>query len=216
MRQRKAKMRWMIILVLCANIADARGEQSGVFDYYVMALSWSASWCAKDGDNRRASQCAPGQGYDWVLHGLWPQFNKSWPSYCPTDTQAPSRMMINNMIDIMGSSRSAWHQWRKHGVCSGLIAAKYYALSRDAFETIKRPEVFRLSSRPERLSAQSVEQAFIQSNPRLKGDMITITCRDGRIAEARICLDKSLKPVTCGADVRKDCQSNNALMPPMR
>lgn len=209
-------MRWILILVLCANMAEARGERSGAFDYYVLALSWSASWCAKDGDKRGASQCAPGQGYDWVLHGLWPQFNEGWPSYCPTDTRAPSRMMTENMTDIMGSSRSAWHQWRKHGVCSGLTAAGYFAASRDAFESINRPEIFRQIVRPERRSARSVEKAFIQSNPGLQSDMITITCRDGRIAEARVCLDKSLKPVICGADVRKDCQSNDALMPPVR
>jgi ribonuclease T2 len=46
--------------------------------------------------------------------------------------------------------------------------------------------------------------------------MITITCRDSRIQEARICLSKSLDPVPCGRDVIKDCTMKNALFAPMR
>ena len=46
--------------------------------------------------------------------------------------------------------------------------------------------------------------------------MVTITCRSGRIQEARVCLSKDLEPVPCGRDVVKDCTLNDALLDPIR
>jgi ribonuclease T2 len=46
--------------------------------------------------------------------------------------------------------------------------------------------------------------------------MVTITCRSGRIQEARLCLTKSLEPVPCGADVVRDCTARDALLAPVR
>jgi ribonuclease T2 len=209
-------MRWVMVLALWAGIAQARGEQSGVFDYYVMALSWSASWCAASGDARGSEQCEDGRGHGWVLHGLWPQYETGWPSYCPTSARSPSRAMTRAMADIMGSSGSAWHQWRKHGVCAGMTAEAFYALSREAYARVERPEVFRRLGRPVRLPASVVEEAFLEANPALSPDMITVTCRDGRIAEARICLTRNLRFRRCGQDVLRDCRSTDALFPPMR
>ena len=37
------------------------------------------------------------------------------------------------MADIMGSGGSAWHQWKKHGRCSGLSPDDFFALSREAY-----------------------------------------------------------------------------------
>jgi len=60
-----------------------------------------------------------------------------------------------------------------------------------------------------------VEEAFLKDNPRLTPDMITITCKSGRIQEARICLSKSLDPVPCGRDVIRDCTLQDALFDPI-
>jgi ribonuclease T2 len=46
--------------------------------------------------------------------------------------------------------------------------------------------------------------------------MITMTCRDGRVMEARICLDRDLSFRRCGADIRRDCASEDALLDPVR
>ena len=46
--------------------------------------------------------------------------------------------------------------------------------------------------------------------------MLTITCRDGRIQEARLCLSKDLSPVPCGRDVVRDCRMKDALFDPIR
>ncbi|GLT11861.1 ribonuclease T(2) [Sulfitobacter porphyrae] len=207
----------LILALLCSATAlRAGGERAGEFDYYVLALSWSPNWCALEGDARRSPQCARDAGHGWVLHGLWPQFHRGYPAFCQTAQPPPSRGMTAAMADIMGTGGLAWHQWKKHGSCSGLSAADYYALSRQAYGTIRRPEVFQKLSRDVRLPASVVEAAFLKANPGLEPDGITITCRDGHIQEARICLSKALDPVPCGQDVVKDCRMKDALFTHMR
>ncbi len=210
----------VLVLVLVGAIvgaaALAKGERSGAFDYYVLSLSWSPTWCAIEGDARQSPQCDDSADFGWVMHGLWPQYHRGWPSYCPTTQRDPSRGMTRDMADIMGTSGLAWHQWNKHGVCTGLSASDYYALSREAFGTINRPEIFRKLDTAVTLPASVVEDAFLEANPKLEPDMITITCKDGRINESRICLSKSLDPVPCGQDVVRDCAATDALFDPIR
>jgi len=209
-------MRVLLVLLLWTSTALADGEKAGKFDYYVLALSWSPTWCALEGDARNSPQCDASADYGWVLHGLWPQYHRGWPAHCPTAERPPTRSMTEEMTDIMGSSGLAWYQWKKHGSCSGLSAPAYYALARDAYESLARPDVFRKLKDPVKLPASVVEQAFLKANPGLEPDMLTITCRAGRIQEARLCLSKSLDPVPCGRDVVKDCQMENALFDPIK
>lgn len=184
------------------------------FDYYVLSLSWSASFCDIEGNAKKSEQCDVNQKYTWILHGLWPQYHQGWPAYCKTSERPPSRAMTRSMVDIMGSSGLAWHQWKKHGSCSGLNADEYFTKSREAYKKIQQPKVLNRLDKLVRVPASVIEDAFVQSNPELKRDMITITCKRGYIQEARICLSKSLQPVPCGADVIKDCKLSNALFPP--
>ncbi|MCI5039978.1 MAG: ribonuclease T2 [Donghicola eburneus] len=207
-------MRWVIGLLLSAAVAHAEGDTAGEFDYYVMALSWSPTWCAIEGDARDAEQCETDLG--WSLHGLWPQFHRGYPSYCNTVERAPSRRETGEMADIMGSGGLAWHQWKKHGVCTGLSSNTYFDLSRQAYRSITRPDVFRRLEEEVRLPASLVEEAFIKANPQLEPDMVTVTCRDRRIQEVRICLSKDLDPVPCGQDVVRDCTQKDALFAPIR
>lgn len=205
-------MRWLIIWIMTAIPALAGGEKAGVFDYYVLSLSWSPNWCAQTGDSQASDQCADRHDHGWILHGLWPQFHRGYPSYCQTVARAPSR----GMADIMGTPGLAWHQWKKHGTCSGLSATDYFALSRHAYEQVVRPPVFRKLDRAVKLPASVVEQAFLKANPAWQPDMLTITCTNGYIQEARLCLSRTLIPVPCGQDVVRDCRMKDALFTPVR
>lgn len=204
------------LVAIFPMFAMAEGEPAGAFDYYVLALSWTPSWCAIEGDARDSPQCDAGQGYGFTLHGLWPQFEDGWPSYCPTALPMPSRAMTGEMVDIMGSSGLAWHQWRKHGVCTGLDAADYYALSRLAFDSVTRPDLLRRLDREVRLPANVIEEAFLEVNPELGADMLTVTCRAGRVQEVRICLTRGMEPRVCGDDVIRDCTLDQAIFSPIR
>ncbi|RYG89494.1 ribonuclease T [Loktanella sp. IMCC34160] len=210
-------VRLISLLLLCLQISAARADgTAGDFDYYVLSLSWSPNWCDLEGDARNSPQCDADSGFGWVLHGLWPQYERGWPDYCRTGFNAPGRGQTGAMADIMGTSGLAWHQWRKHGVCSGLSPEDYFALSREAYGRIVRPELFRRLQNPVTLPASVVEQAFLRDNPDLSADQITITCRSGQIQEARICLNRSLEPRRCGADVIRDCTLDDALFQPLR
>jgi ribonuclease T2 len=120
------------------------------------------------------------------------------------------------MADLFGSAGSAWHQWNKHGSCSGLSPDDFYALAREAYGRITRPAVLRDLDRTVTLPATLIEDAFIRDNPFIKPDQITITCRSGRIQEARICLTRDLDPRVCGSDVIRGCSLNDALFDPIR
>ncbi len=205
-----------VFALLGAAMAQAEGEKAGEFDYYVLSLSWSPNWCAREGDARGSDQCDARHDHGWILHGLWPQFHQGWPSYCRTPEAPPSRSMTRAMEDIQGSSGLAWHQWKKHGTCSGLSARAYFALSREAYGGVQRPNVFRQLDATVKLPAAVVEEAFLKANPELERDMITVTCKQGYIEEVRLCLSRDLNPVPCGGDVIRDCRATDALFDPIR
>ncbi|MEM7724449.1 MAG: ribonuclease T2 [Pseudomonadota bacterium] len=207
---------WAMIFTAAAGTAMAEGERAGEFDYYVLALSWTPSWCAIEGDARGSAQCDPGLGFGFTLHGLWPQYEDGWPSYCPTVERNPSRAMTRDQAPLFGTSGLAWHQWNKHGTCTGLSAQDYYRLSQVAYGSVTRPDLLRRLDREVRLPAEVIEDAFLEENPDLTDDMLTVTCRGGRIQEVRICLTRDLEPRTCAADVRRDCSLTDALFSPMR
>ena len=194
--------------------APAAAQEAGDFDYYVLSLSWSPNWCALEGDAGDA-QCDPEADHGWILHGLWPQYEVGWPADCPGVFADPSRRETADMADIMGSGGLAWHAWNKHGTCSGLSPGDYFDLSRDALEEVAIPPGFARLAQPEEVPARAVEEAFLQSNPRLARDGVTVTCRDGHIQEVRICLTRDLGPRTCGEDVIRDCTMPDAVLQPI-
>lgn len=208
---------YRLFALLCFLATPSLGQdRAGSFDYYVMSLSWSANWCALEGDSRNSPQCQPEAGFGWILHGLWPQYEAGFPADCPTSQRPPSRSDTAAMADIMGTSGLAWHQWRKHGVCSGLSSDDYFDLSREAYSRVARPEVLRALTQEITLPASLIEEAFLRDNPDLEADQITITCKSGYIQEARICLTRHLEFRRCGRDVRRDCALGNAQFDPMR
>ena len=204
------------ILLALATQARAEGEPAGAFDYYVMSLSWSPNWCALEGDSRGSPQCDSGGDFGWILHGLWPQNERGWPSYCRTGERDPSRAQTAEMADIMGTAGLAWHQWKKHGRCAGLPVEAYFNAARQAYGSVTRPEVFRKLEDPITLPASVVEEAWLRDNPGLTGQMLTVTCKSGHIQEVRICLTKDLEPRACGADVSRDCRMPDARFEPVR
>ena len=63
---------------------DRRQNQPGQFDFYVLALSWSPSFCEAAGERGTPpqQQCAA-RPYSFVVHGLWPQYEKRLSGVLP-------------------------------------------------------------------------------------------------------------------------------------
>ena len=210
-------MKAVLLLVLALALpAHAEDDAAGDFDYFVMALTWSPNWCALEGDARRDDQCDARHAYGFTLHGLWPQYESGYPSGCRSAERDPSRAETGSMTDIMGSGGLAWYQWKKHGRCTGLTARDYFATARRAYGSVTLPEVFQRLNRSITLPAAVVEDAFVEANPALPRDAITITCEAGMIQEVRLCLTKDLSPRRCGDDVIRDCRIKDAVMAPVR
>jgi ribonuclease T2 len=196
--------------------AWADGEKAGDFDYYVMSLGWSSNWCALTGDARSDPQCNRGRGLTWTLHGLWPQYETGYPSNCRTNAADPSRSATAQMADIMGGAGLAFYEWKKHGRCSGLSAQDYYTASRKSYASVTIPPVFSKITKDLKVPASVIESAFLESNPQLSRDAITVTCSSGMIQEVRICLTKELTPRRCGDDTIRDCTLQDAELDAVR
>jgi len=208
--------RALIPALFAALPAFADGERAGDFDYYVLALSWTPNWCALEGDRKNSDQCDDDTGFGFTLHGLWPQYRVGWPSYCKTPHRPPSRRQTNQMTDIMGTSGLAWHQWKKHGTCSGVSSTDYYQLSRDAYTSINRPQVFRDMQKSFRIPSKVIKAAFLESNAELKPENFQVTCKRDAIQEVRICLSKDLDFTRCTMPVNNSCGTQPRSMAPIR
>lgn len=197
-----------------ARQAAARGERPGAFDFYVLSLSWSPSYCEAEGGSDRA-QCGSGHRYGFIVHGLWPQSIRGYPEYCPTRGASPSNADVRSVLDLIPSAGLVRHQWVKHGACTGLEPAAYFALVKKAWERISVPERYRDARRYMRIDPDAVERDFLAANPGLKGNAIAVTCDGRRLREVRICFTKDLRFQACPEVDRRACNTSSIVMPPV-
>ena len=195
------------IQILCVGLWVFAGHsaKAQMFDYYVLSLSWSPSWCQLTGLKRGAEQCDATRDLAWILHGLWPQYENGWPKFCKTTQPAPTPKQLKTMRHIMGSEGLALHAWRKHGTCANLAADDYFQASRAAFEAIRKPDQLTLPLSEQRFAPTSLIDSVLRDNLQLQPNNLVVTCRKGLLHELRICLDKQLSPRRCGRDVLRGC-----------
>jgi ribonuclease T2 len=194
-----------------------RGGAAGEFDFYVLALSWSAGFCEVEGDAKNREQCARGSGLGFTVHGLWPQNERGYPSDCGPAGRTPSRAAIDLAKDVIPSEGLARHQWRKHGTCSGSSPTDYFRDTKAARDKVVIPAEFRKPDRESRWSPVDVERAFVAANPGLRADMMAISCRRGVLDEVRLCLTKDLRGFrTCEEVNRGGCRQREIVAPAVR
>lgn len=181
----------------------ATGER-GEFDYYVMALSWSPTFCELHPDEEE--QCSH-KGYGFVLHGLWPQYEGGGgPEHCPT-TDEPDRKTVAGALAFMPSRTLVDHEWRTHGACTGLDPAGYFALADRAFATLHVPPEMQAPKDAVKTTTDALLDAFRRTNSGLVGDALSLHCSRGELVEVRVCLDKDLAPRTCGKRMQSRCSA---------
>jgi ribonuclease T2 len=204
---------------------QGRTYEAGKFDYYVMSLSWSPSYCASAGGSASSDpQCRPrgGKRYSFVLHGLWPQFERGWPQDCQTaDRGFVPKPAAQRMLDIMPSERLVFHEYRKHGTCSGLGIDGYFALSRKLHDTVKIPARYQNVTDPRFVvTPDEMLKDFTAANPGLTRDMMVVKCggAGNRLEEVRVCFDREGKFRACGKneDQKKACSAPRMYLPPVR
>lgn len=204
-----AFLRWTLGGCALLAMLAARADEPGRFDYYVLALSWSPQYCASEarpGD----PQCA--RPYAFVVHGLWPQHERGWPENCGRGEYLADSL-IERALTFMPSKSLVIHEWRKHGVCAGLSARDYFATTERAYRSIQIPSAYVQPVTALTRSTAALERDFLLANPALRSSGIAVQCSSRYLREIQICLDKSLKPRTCGSDVRDRCKGDFVLRP---
>ena len=203
-----------------ASAQDRRQNEPGKFDYFLLVLSWSPSFCAANaerGERRGASdpQCGP-RPYSFVVHGLWPQYERGFPEFCQVPAPRLNRNIVSSMFDLMPSPNLIFHEWDRHGTCSGLSAGAYFEDIRKARAKIKIPPAYLEVTTPLTVSADEVKDAFVAANPGLPEDGISVDCDSRRLNEIRICLSRDFGFRDCPEVARRSCRRDKLVMPPVR
>lgn len=210
--------------VVTASTPKTEGSQSGAkaavpegngFDFYVLSLSWSPTFCQSNGAARNRDQCGPGKRFGLIVHGLWPQYERGYPESCPNSQpqQVPTGIG-RRMMDIMPGMGLIGHQWRKHGTCSGLAMADYFSVLRQAYERVRIPDTLRRQGPQSRTSPQALEDALIKNNPGLSRSAVAVTCDSQRLDEVRICFSKALDFRACPEVDANACRRSELTIPP--
>lgn len=193
--------------------AQERSGTPGEFDFYVLALSWSPTYCALTGERRGDAQCDPRRGLGFVVHGLWPQYTRGYPTECGAFPRSPSRLALEEAEGVFPSEGLARHEWRKHGTCSGRDPAGYFRDTRRAREAVTLPPGLAKPEGDLRLAPIEIARQFVTSNPGLRPDMMAVTCKAGRLEEVRICFSKDLRGFTpCPEVARQNCRAGEVVV----
>lgn len=187
------------------------GAPSKDFDFYVLALSWSPGFCDSVGGAR--DQCEPGRRLGFVVHGLWPQYERGFPSDCD-GPRSPSRIALDRANGVFPDMRLARYEWRKHGTCSGKSPSDYFADVARAREAVAIPAPFVSPGRDQTFTPIDIERAFYDANPRLRPGMMAVSCRRDMLEEVRICLSKDLRDFrACPEVVQHGCRQREISVP---
>lgn len=199
------------LIALLALAIPARAQD---FDSYVLALSWSPSYCASPGAAKRdPMQCGVKRGF--IVHGLWPQAEDGPLDTCPPaepkNLPTQFKRQQSNMIPSLSLIE---HEWDRHGGCTGLTPETYFGQMRKIASNVYFPLPFRVSARPPATTtAAALRAEFLKVNRSLKPDAIAIVCRKQELQEVRLCFSKSGASRACGRGVRDTCPMGKISVP---
>jgi ribonuclease T2 len=209
-----------IVNLSLADTAYAKAQKSGQFDYYVLALSWSPSYCAGEAGQNESQQCAPGRRFAFVVHGLWPQYANGWPEFCETRENWVPQKLIDGMMDVMPSRKLIIHEWKKHGTCSGLSQVEYFNSARQIFGGLRIPARYLSPQAPVTITPRQLVVDFVKSNKALTADMLSVQCGNAtgqaRLSELFVCVNKAGSFTPCGTNEKRQCRAKTIVMPPVR
>lgn len=165
-----------------------RPGKPGIFDYYSLYLRWAPSYCAEYEGSPQA--CSGTRHLGFVLRSLSPMFRSGlWPEYCsdqmltPQDTAAfPTLYPSPSLME---------KEWAQHGTCSDLAPLSYFQLGKDLLVAIHIPSALAKPEHAFSSSREEIVRAFVQSNPRIQADGLTVTCSGRFLTGIHLCYDKT-------------------------
>jgi ribonuclease T2 len=216
---RKGALLLVLLAAMAVDIAagpaaaQSKG-QPGVFDYYLLSLSWSPSFCETNKGGGTQLQCGA-RPYSFVVHGLWPQYNKGFPESCQLPPPRLDRRIVDSMLDLMPAPALIYHEWNMHGTCSGLGPRDYFDTVRMARAAVAIPPEYDHPQAPLAVTPQEVTDGFLKANPAVPPGGIALDCDRTRLREVRICFSRDLQFHDCTGS-RSACRADRLVMPPVR
>jgi ribonuclease T2 len=199
---------FLTIVVLFLGVSDAgakkrhKGGQSHAnFDYYLLSLSWAPEYCAGH-PNDNSAECKTGNKTGFVLHGLWPQSNAGQPPMNCGPVRPVAADIVRRMRQYFPSASLIQHEWAKHGTCSGLSAADYFAKVEQAFKAVQPPAQFRDLTQDQSLAVGDLEANFASAN-HAPAEAFRTSCHSKELVSVDVCMTKDLQFQACSKSVRE-------------
>lgn len=170
--------------------AHLAGNTTGQFDFYLLDLVPGPRFCEiKD----VGPACQPQTGL--VVHGLWPQNNDdTWPQFCSNRSHETD---LHGSLDLTPDLHLLQHEWDKHGTCTGLSGAEYFAAEHVARAQVTVPQAL-LTATPNRtFTPLFLLNMFYLVNPALPPGSLSLSCREDTFTAIEACFDKKLQPAAC-------------------
>ena len=207
------------------------------FGFYLLSMTWEPSRCCTESDRQPCPQLAGSfAATHLTLHGLWPNFTDeqsrgqphAWPQYCGTYQHcekaeaascAPGVTVPDELARlapgyVAGTGGFATHEWSKHGSCTRLSAAEYFAAELAAIRAIPgeaTPDALRAAIGAN-LPRDTLQRAF-----GVPPESVVLGC-DARCRLARVgfCVGKDAQdhpttPTTCTANVTTSDYDNGCV-----
>jgi ribonuclease T2 len=200
-----------------AAAQDARQNQPGKFDFYVLSLSWVPSFCdaaaERSPDQPPPAECGT-RAFPFAVHGLWPQYATGFPEFCQQPAPKLDYGVISSALGVMPAPRLVFNEWERHGTCSGLSPRAFFETVRKARAMVKIPEDYLAPAQEIAAAPAEIADAFLKANPGLTQASIAIACDAKRLTEVRICMGKDLKFRDCAEVEQHSCRRAQVVMPP--
>ena len=220
-----SRMLFSLVLLAVAGLSaasaqDRRQNAPGEFDFYVLSLSWSPSFCEAASERGRSgrsqdAQCG-GRPFSFVVHGLWPQYERGFPDYCQRPSPRLDRNIMTSMLDLMPAPGLIFNEWDKHGTCSGLSPRALFRNHPQGARGGENSRRFPGIVGARTIAPAEIEDAFIKANPGLSNSAVSVICDQRRLSEVRICMSKDLQFRSCEEIDRRACRRDSVVMPPVR
>jgi ribonuclease T2 len=122
--------------------------------------------------------------------------------------------VVGSVLDVMPSPGLIFHEWDRHGTCSGLSPHAYFEAVHKARAAVKIPAEYIELDKPIAVKPGDVAEAFVKANPGLSRAEMAVACDSKRLSE--VCLSKDFSFCDCPEVARRACNRDSVALPAMR
>jgi len=173
----------------------------GVYDYYLLNLSWSPEFCSTLNTLTPAEKAARGENtqcntpHGFVLHGLWPEnADGTYPGTC-SDRPGPTHP--ERYLDMTPDLSLIKHEWAKHGTCTTLSPDAFFSTARQAYTSVVIPDTFKRVDEQVTLTPDAILGMFYAANPAFPKGSFVLSCGKNELTAIEACFTRDIKPMAC-------------------